>query len=282
MSEQTLFNQSLFSEEIPIEERHLVEPMLLVLAMSDINKKGPIGNFEMSTILSSTLVMSKIDEAIVRKRGNSTLTRFQRTINNAISHDILTKHGWAKKVPGGMTITNKGYSRLLDNMLTSSPSDKNNDGPTISTEAERSFESAIAFRMLVALAELKKEASKPVPMSELRTFVKSSMVLSPDDVAKLSNRNDTKIDQIIRNVVAHNTLSKNGLAKYHQGKGLAITKKGEAYVSKVMLASFPTPDFEEVKAAAKIYKDIVKEKRNSNLKQFPSLSSSSSTRMKGP
>lgn len=41
--------------------------------------------------------------------------------------------------------------------------------------------------------------------------------LTPEDRAPLKNRSDTKITQVIRNLVSHRTLVKRGLATYDKG-----------------------------------------------------------------
>lgn len=73
--------------------------------------------------------------------------------------------------------------------------------------------------------------SGAMPTSELRERVKKFIEASGENLKPLENRNDTAIDQIIRNIVSHRNDSPSniiyqGLIDY-QGGTLSITQKGK-------------------------------------------------------
>ena len=239
----TVLASSLVDDQKPVQERDLIVPMLLVLAQADRQDHGPVTTFQMHSALKQIFAMSEEDEEVVRVRGvqGEHVTRFMRTVRNVISHDGLTRDGLAKRTPEGLTITPEGRAHLLGFLL--EPKDPLPNGEMrVLTDGERILENAIAFRMLVRLAELQKDNKTPVATSQLRKDLKSSFPLSVQDLAPLKNRSDTKIDQIARNVVSHNTLTKNSWATRSE-KGFVISNAGKAYVLDTLLDVIPSPDF---------------------------------------
>lgn len=71
--------------------------------------------------------------------------------------------------------------------------------------------------------------------TQLRLNLKDLLNLSDEDLAPLVNRGDTKFDQIVRNLVSHKTLSRQGLAKAkkrNQTTEFTITSKGRKFLSR--------------------------------------------------
>lgn len=235
----SLFGDSLLDSESVIQEKDLIFPTLLVLAKADMENQGPITTFQLHAIFKDLFVLSETDEEIVRNDRN--VTRFRRTLDNIFSHDLLTRQKWAKREKTGWTITEQGRSFLLDCLL--EPKDPLPNGEMrVLSQGEKLIESVLAFQMLVRLAELQKTEKTPISTNQLRKDIKSSLPLTVSDLFPLKNRSDTKIDQIIRNVISHNTLTKNGWCTRDE-KGLIITDKGKARVLNFLLEALPSPDF---------------------------------------
>ena len=234
----TLFGDSLFDNTHPVEERDLVVPMLLIMAQADRKNHGPVSTFQFTTVLKNLFVMSEEDDKIV-KRDN--VTRFQRTLQNVISHDLLTANKYATRKDNGWVITPKGRAHLLNYLLEPKEPLPGNEMRVIDG-GPRVLETTIAFYMLVRLSELQKDNTIPVTTAQLRRDIKSSLPLSVEDLAPLKNRPDTKIDQVVRNIVSHNTLTKEGYCTRSK-KGLVITQKGKVKVLNNLLEVFPAPDF---------------------------------------
>ena len=234
---ESLFGESLFDPTRAVEEKDLVFPILLVLAKAASKNHGPMSTFQLHAVFKDLFELSEDDQQIVRR----SVTRFRRTLDNVFSHDLLTRDKLAKREGEGWTITPRGRAYLLDYML--EPKDPlPNEEMRVTTQGERVVESVVAFQMLVRLAELQKNDTTPVSTAQLRRDVKSSIPLTVSDLYPLKNRSDTKIDQIVRNVISHNTMTKNGWCQRSE-KGLNITEKGKARVLDYMLEVFPAPDF---------------------------------------
>lgn len=233
----SLLGDSLVDPTRPVQEKDLVFPILLVLAKADAENHGPMTTFQLDLVFRDLFEMSDEDDQIVRR----SVTRFRRTLDNVFSHDLLTRDKWAKREGDGWVITPRGRSYLLDYML--EPKDPLPNGEMrVLTQGERVVESVVAFQMLVRLAELQKNDNTPVSTAQLRKDIKSSLPLTVSDLYPLKNRPDTKIDQIVRNVISHNTMTKSGWCTRSE-KGLVITEKGKARVLDYLLEAFPAPDF---------------------------------------
>lgn len=233
----SLFGESLFDPTRAVEEKDLVFPILLVLAKASSENHGPMSTFQLHAVFKDLFELSDDDQQIVRR----SVTRFRRTLDNVFSHDLLTRDKLAKREGEGWSITPRGRAYLLDYML--EPKDPLPHGEMrVMTQGERVVESVVAFQMLVRLAELQKNDTTPVSTAQLRRDIKSSLPLTVSDLYPLKNRSDTKIDQIVRNVISHNTMTKSGWCQRSE-KGLNITEKGKARVLDYMLEMFPAPDF---------------------------------------
>lgn len=99
----------------------------------------------------------------------------------------------------------------------------------------RITEKNVIFPALLLLAQAKFHLKDPnVPTSVLKKSIFGNIEddLSDEDLAPLKNRNDTKVEQIIRNLVSNKTLEKSGLATYdNEKRTLQITDAGLAYVA---------------------------------------------------
>ena len=233
----SLFGESLLDNERPVQEKDLLFPILLILAKADTEGHGPVTTFQLYSVFKDLFALSEEDEQVVRR----SVTRFRRTLDNVFSHDLLTRDKLVERADLGWEITPRGRAFLLDYML--EPKDPLPNGEMrVSTAGDRVVESVIAFQMLVRLAELQKSDNTPISTTQLRKDIKSSIPLSVSDLYPLKNRSDTKIDQIARNVISHNTMTKSGWCTRSE-KGLTITDKGKARVLDYLLEAFPAPDF---------------------------------------
>ena len=235
---ETIFSQSTVSGQEPVQERDLVIPILLVLAQAERQNHGPVSTFQLHTVLKQIVELSDADQEIVKREN---VTRFQRTVQNVISHDLLTSEKLVVRNENGWTITPRGRAHLLD-ALFEETREPDSQARVDFDSKTRIVESIVAFHMLVRLAELQRGNNKPVSITQLRKDVKNSIPLSASDLRPLKNRQDCKIDQIVRNVISHNTLTKNGHATRSE-KGLVITIAGKAHVLDNLLEAFPSPDF---------------------------------------
>ena len=101
----------------------------------------------------------------------------------------------------------------------------------------------VARQMLVRLAELQHgENPHPISMNALRKDIKAELPLSLLDIQILKDRSDTRVDQVIRNVISHNTLTKSGLVSRNE-RGLLITDKGRLIVLEMILDKMSPPNF---------------------------------------
>lgn len=99
----------------------------------------------------------------------------------------------------------------------------------------RITEKNVIFPALLLLAQAKFHLKDPnVPTSILKKSIFGNIEddLSDEDLAPLKNRNDTKVEQVIRNLVSNKTLERSGLATYdNEKRTLQITDAGLAYVA---------------------------------------------------
>jgi hypothetical protein len=96
--------------------------------------------------------------------------------------------------------------------------------------------------MFLILAKIHNERGVPVKMGEIREGSKRFLNLSPEDLAPLKNRSDTKIDQLFRNVRSHNTFEKKGWVAISK-EGMSPTERGFANLLEECLPLLPSPSF---------------------------------------
>ena len=93
-------------------------------------------------------------------------------------------------------------------------------------------EADIVSPCLLLLAQAASAGYEGLTTGQLRTLVRQVLVLSEGDQQQLAGRKDAKIDQVIRNLISHGTLTKTGFAQYQTPVGgreqsrLVLTEAG--------------------------------------------------------
>lgn len=133
----------------------------------------------------------------------------------------------------------------------------------------RITEKNVIFPALLLLAQAKFHLKDPnVPTSVLKKSIFGNIEddLSDEDLAPLKNRNDTKVEQVIRNLVSNKTLEKSGLATYDSEKRtLQITDAGLAYVAnKVIPVMTKLPEIVDLQK-----KEIIEVEQSNTEEQKP-------------
>lgn len=133
----------------------------------------------------------------------------------------------------------------------------------------RITEKNVIFPALLLLAQAKFHLKDPnVPTSILKKSIFGNIEddLSDEDLAPLKNRNDTKVEQVIRNLVSNKTLEKSGLATYNNEKRtLQITDAGLAYVAnKVIPVMTKLPEIVDLQK-----KEIIEVEQSNTEEQKP-------------
>lgn len=236
----------------PVEatrEKDLVLPALLVLAKASQSGYGPITTTELASLMESVSAMSEKDQ----KKNSDGVTRFRRTVQNLLSHNTMTDNGWVRRLapsPQGsamrLSITSKGKSELamrLMKMVGKLP--ENMSHPVLEVD-KRTGEADILKQSAFVIASLQADSGSPVSMTDFRKTLKRIIPKSTQDVAPLKNRSDTKIDQVIRNLVSNKTLEKKKLVLKTE-TGLALSRKGYRDLLPSLTGLFPTPQVLMVK-----------------------------------
>jgi hypothetical protein len=248
LQDDLLLGRSLIDPQSRTSERDLVLPILLAAAKAEqIGLEG-----ETSSQLFRALVplesVSDADRAPGRadRKNVSTL---QQTFRNAFSHGLFdglldpSKFEQAGQTQEGYRISLRGMAKLLEILLQDAPELRKDEVLTVVPGATRVIEDMVARQILVRLAELQAgEDPRAISITALRKDVKSELPLSLMDIQLLKGRNDTRIDQVIRNVISNNTLTRPGLVT-RDPKGLIITDKGRAVVLDFFLETMSPPDF---------------------------------------
>lgn len=133
----------------------------------------------------------------------------------------------------------------------------------------RITEKNVIFPALLLLAQAKFHLKDPnVPTSILKKSIFGNIEddLSDEDLAPLKNRNDTKVEQVIRNLVSNKTLEKSGLATYdNEKRTLQITDAGLAYVAnKVIPVMTKLPEIVDLQK-----KEIIEVEQSNREEQKP-------------
>ncbi|EPP7233266.1 hypothetical protein ACTOJ1_000120 [Shigella flexneri] len=133
----------------------------------------------------------------------------------------------------------------------------------------RITEKNVIFPALLLLAQAKFHLKDPnVPTSILKKSIFGNIEddLSDEDLAPLKNRNDTKVEQVIRNLVSNKTLEKSGLATYdNEKRTLQITDAGLAYVAnKVIPVMTKLPEIVDLQK-----KEIIEVEQSNTEEQKP-------------
>lgn len=120
--------------------------------------------------------------------------------------------------------------------------------PNMTETTARIREEDLIQPSLLILAQAERSNHGPVSTAQLKVALKSALdqSLSEEDKAPLKNRNDTKIDQIIRNLVSHRTLTRKELVNQENGL-FSITEAGKAMVLDGFLDLLPVPSLTVVR-----------------------------------
>ena len=245
------------SPEEPLKSKELVIPSLLVLAQAERLGLGPVSSAQLENALRPVLPLSAADK---ESTPSDNMSRFGRKVRNLVSsHQTLLNAGLVKQAVAEegdsrvyVRITPKGQALLFDHMLgmmsdTAPAVDKlleNEPAPRVVEGAPRALERSLVDVALLVLAQTQAiNGNKPVSTTLLRRAVKAlpTLQVAPEDTAVLAGRKDTKIDQILRNLLgSHKTLTKNRWARETES-GLSITRRGKVRMLEVFLSQFPAP-----------------------------------------
>jgi hypothetical protein len=196
--------------------------------------------------LSSVVRLSPEDKEVT---AGDTVSRFDRTILNFVSHNRLVKDRLARYATVGsgasMRITMKGQAVLFDQMLGLIGGDlpMTDDEPKGQRD-ERTGERAIALSALLMLArEQAANEGRGISTSTWKAAIKNVVPTSPEDREILKGRKDTRFDQVIRNLISNKTLLNEGLMKRDSEGLLSITNRGKARLLQEILTIMPVPGF---------------------------------------
>lgn len=120
--------------------------------------------------------------------------------------------------------------------------------PNLNDNASRIREEDLIRPALLTLAKAERSNHGPLSTAQLKVALKAALgdLMSDEDRAPLKNRSDTKIDQVIRNLVSHRTLTRKQWV--HQENGLfSITEAGKAEVFDGFLDMLPMPNLTVVR-----------------------------------
>lgn len=243
-----LLGRSLIDPSARTAEKDLVLPILLAAAKADQIGLAGVTSNQLYRALVPLVSLSPADVAPGRA-DRKNVTALQQTFRNAFSHGLFdglldqVKFEQAGQTVDGYRITPAGRSRLLESLLVDAPELRTDEVLTVVAGPSRIMEDMVARQILVRLAELQRgDNAKPISITALRKDVKAELPLSLLDIQILKDRSDTRIDQVIRNVISHNTLTKNGLVN-RDSRGLLITDKGKTLVLEMILEKMSPPNF---------------------------------------
>lgn len=246
-----------------IREADLVVPALVVLALAKRFGTGAMVIADLERDIGAALPLRPVDLEVT---SADTVTRFQRTARNLISHQTLVKKGLAQAVDGPdpanryLEITPKGMGFLFDHMVGMFAEQV----PDIETlkKAEpvvqavpgqaRQGASTLKEVALLVLGILQhKNDGQPVEPVLLRRGIKAlagtAFTLSEADLemerkpGQTGTNGDTRFDRVVRNMISsHQTLTKTSYAQRGE-EGLSLTEEGKAQLVMENLLAFAPP-----------------------------------------
>jgi hypothetical protein len=237
-----MLSPNLTDSQATVREEDLKIPTLIVLAKASQAKIPGITVSELADALESINNLSAADQAIT---PGDRVSRFRRQVLNLISHNTLQSQGWiSPKAPAaGQTatryvITSEGRAQLARVAIAGigMPSAAR---PAVSATS-RTLEKSIAIPALFILANLEMDMGSPVPMSMLRKALKNILPSSPADMVILAGRTDTRLDQVIRNLISHSTLETDKWMK-RTPEGMTVTNVGYGVLLDTLIGALPTP-----------------------------------------
>lgn len=250
-----LFEKSAVNQESKIGTKEIITPVLLVMAHAERSGIKSLSTSKIRALVRQSVILSESDEAPLKGRND---TKFDQIVRNLVSHNTLVNRGYVRyerprtdqRTAPRMRLTPGGRAYLGIQCLSQidAPSF---DAASLNVGDEntpRINEREILLPALLLLAKLNADRDgAPVPMTELRQALKASVVVAPADAAPLKGRKDTKVDQVIRNLVSHGTLEKEGWVE-RSDKGLQVTQAGLGRLLEEFLQVLPAPDFSDVAA----------------------------------
>ena len=245
------------SQDQTLKSKDLILPSLLVLAQAERLGLGPVSSVQLENALRPVMALSEADMATT---ASDNVSRFSRKLRNMVSsHQTLINAGLVKQAVVEedesrvyVRITRKGQAQLFDHMLgmmsdTAPAIDKlleSDPAPQVVEGLARVSERSLVDVALLVLAQTQAaNDNKPVSTTLLRRAIKAlpTLQVSPEDTEVLAGRKDTKIDQILRNLLgSHKTLTRNRWARETES-GLSITQGGKVRMLDCLLSNFPAP-----------------------------------------
>lgn len=129
----------------------------------------------------------------------------------------------------------------------------NSRGLEMSIESSQKMisESSLIVPVLLLLAQSEKKNNGPLTMAQIRVELKRALDMGSVDLEPLKSRpQESRIDQIIRNLISNEKLTNSGVAEYEDGK-ISITDKGRIFLLDNLLDMLPMPTFSEPPSRAK-------------------------------
>lgn len=245
-----LFEQSAVNGDSKIGTKDIIKPVLLVMAHAERAGLTSLPTSQIRELVRQSVILSESDNAPLKGRTD---TRFDQIVRNLVSHKTLLNLGYVRyETPRAtqtsaakMKMTARGRAYLATQCLSLIDAPSFADSPVNVGDAQtpRLNEQQVSIPALLLLAKLNADRDgAPVSTTELRQALKASIVVAPEDVAPLKGRTDTKVDQVIRNLVSHGTLEREGWIQ-RSDKGLKVTQSGLGRLLSEFLDVLPAPDF---------------------------------------
>ncbi len=238
---------SMTDSSAAVAESDLVTPALLVLAKVDQDEAtAGIPSRSRSGLPASALIAA-LEQLCTFSPADQAITpgdhepRLRRQVRNLLSHQSMERDGLVgTSLKQGATcwrITVRGKAALAEKMIRAMGSPATT---TLSSVKGRTLEASIAKPALYMLTLLEGLTGAPVSMSLLRQSLRASLPRSAEDLAGLAGRKDTRLDQVIRNLVSNDTLKRQGWI-VRSAKGMSVTDVGKAALLEEMLKPIPSP-----------------------------------------
>ncbi len=245
-----------------IREADLILPALVVLAQAKRFETGGVALVDLERDIGTVMPLRSVDMEVT---PGDKVTRYQRTVRNLNSHQTLVKMGVAEVVAGPepsysyLSITPAGMNHLFKHMVAMFDSHL----PSLETlKAGEPHIKAVPGNERIGEAKLKEVAllvlgilenkgeGAAVEPTVLRRGIKAlsgvAFEFSEADIEMLPSRPgakaDTRIDQVLRNMIGSNkTLTRTNYAE-RVDSGLRLTDEGRAHVvMDDLLGAVPPP-----------------------------------------
>ena len=243
-----LIHENLTNPEAEVAEEDLLAPALLALFKARENLTA-VNATVLGVQLERLNAMSAADRLVAE---GDRMNQFQRRVLNLVKKTLIAEKYARVLNPDArkadqkeLTITPKGERYLARRMMESFSVLR--DAPD--RQEGRALENDLLRPALFLLVKMGFDATKgtsrelplSVPMTDLRTKLRALAPKSPEDRATLAARTDSKIDQVIRNMISHNTLTSRGWVR-RVNNGLQVSQAGIREVLRQLLDHIPAPD----------------------------------------